>query len=267
MLAYRLPDPQQQARLAVKINDADGLPKPAQRDYDRLSPFLPETAQLIGDIYGDLGKNTAGIAGLLIHDDAYLAEDEDVTAGNPEARWPGTDKSIKTYPLSAREKTQALIDFGKVVTNRLRYYNDFSSGFSVARNMYARVVMDPAAEARFAQALEPFMQHYNHVALMAMPYLDDAKESPRLWLQKLARTVASTPGAMQRVVFELQAKNWKTDQWIDGATLKQWMQLLVRMGGVNLAYYPDDFLNNQPPFQATFEGISLQDSPYHQLKL
>ena len=148
----------------------------------------------------------------------------------------------------------------------MRFYVNSSNYFSTARNMSARVVLDPKAEVRFAQALPPFLTNYDHVALMAMPYLDGTDEPPAQWLKKLATAVAEQPGGLQKVVFELQTKNWQNNEWINGETLKSWMQLLIRMGGTNLAYYPDDFLNNQPPFKPTYEGISLNDFPYYPVK-
>lgn len=266
LLAYGLPDAAQQARLAVKIKNADGRIIPAKRDYQRLSPFLPESLALIGQIYADLGKSCTGMHGLLIHDDAYLADDEDASVLDPAARWPGTNQPLSSGMLTPRQKTEALIDFGEIVSDRLAYYVDTSINFSVARNLYARVVFDPAAETHFAQALDPFLAHYDHIALMAMPYLDGTDEPAAQWLHKLAQTVAQTPGALQKVVFELQTKNRATNQWIDGNTLKSWMQLLIRQGAVNLAYYPDDVIGDHPPFKPTFEGMSLNNFPYYPLK-
>lgn len=266
LLAYQLPDPAQQARLSVKIMDSDGKIVPAKRDYQRLSPFLPETLQLIGDIYADLGKNMTGVNGILIHDDAYLAEDEDASTLSTEARWPGTNRPTGKVPLTARQKTEALIAFGEVVSQRMQFYTNASNPFTLARNLYARVVLDPSAENRFAQALGPFLAGYDEVTVMAMPYLDGTTERPEAWLNQLAETVAQTPGALQKVVFELQTKNWTDDTWIPGPTLKGWMQDLIRLGAVNLAYYPDDFLNDHPPFTPTFEGISLTEFPYYRLK-
>ncbi len=266
MLAYQLPDAALQARLAVKVKNSAGKIVPAERDYHRLSPFLPESLALIGQIYADLGKSCTGIQGVLIHDDAYLAEDEDASAHHPSARWPGTDNPLPSGVLTPRQKTEALIAFGQAVVQKTRFYANASNPFSVARNLYARVVLDPSSEARFAQALDPFLAHYDHTALMAMPYLDGTDEPPLQWLQKLALTVAEKPHGLQKVVFELQTKDWRNNQWISGDTLKQWMQSLIRQGAVNLAYYPDDFLGDHPPFKPTFEGMSLNEFPYYPVK-
>ncbi len=266
MLAYQLPDAALQARLAVKVKNSDGEIVPAQRDYHRLSPFLPESLEIIGQIYADLGKSCTGIHGLLIHDDAYLAEDEDASALSPSARWPGTNNPLPSGSLSPRQKTDALIAFGQALVQKTRFYANASNPFSIARNLYARVVLDPSSEARFAQALTPFLAQYDHIALMAMPYLDGTDEPAAQWLQKLASTVAQKPDGLQKVVFELQTKNWRTNELIEGDTLKHWMQSLIRQGAVNLAYYPDDFLTNHPPFKPTFEGISLNEFPYYPVK-
>jgi len=261
MMAYHLPDRNQQARLAVKVRNDIGQLTPASRDYERLSPFLPETTEVIGQIFADFGKNNPGVFGVFFHDDAYLAEDEDASVLQPEARWPGTNHTLSGGLLSPAQKTQALIDFGDILLKRTKFYCNNSKPFLSARNLYPRVVLDPAAEAKFAQALAPFIKNYDRVVLMAMPYLDGTSETPEDWLNKLLTKVAEHPNGLRKVVFELQAKNWINDQWIDGDTLKAWMRSLIRQGGVNLAYYPDDFYNNQPPLKPTFAGMSLNDLP------
>ncbi len=263
MLAYRLPDPAKQRQLSVKIKDAHGNLVAAQRDYQRLSPFLPESAQIIGDIYADLAKNMSGLDGVLLHDDAYLAEDEDQSTHEINARWPGTN--LPAPDLSPRQKTDALIAFGDVLINRMKPYINASNPFSVARNIYARVVLEPAAESRFAQALDPFVAHYDYVALMAMPYLDGTSLPAAQWLSQLADKVKQSPhpDTTKKVVFELQAKNWQSKEWIPATTLKSWMQLLQNQGIPNLAYYPDDYLGNHPAFQPTYEGLSLSAFPHY----
>lgn len=262
LLAYDLPDKALQQRLDVKVFGANGKPAPSHDPYRRLSPFLPQSLDIVSGIYADLARNTSSIDGVLIHDDAMLEADEDASSCDPQARWPGTDRAIADCHLDARRKTEALIDFGKVAITRMRYYTNVSEPFRTARNLYARVVMDPAAEARFAQALAPFLANYDEVVLMAMPYLDGTDQPPSAWLAELERKVAAHPGALRKVVFELQTRDWRgKGRWIKGDVLLGWMRQLVRAGALNLAYYPDDFLNNEPPFKPTFIGMSLNDFP------
>ncbi|MGM0516877.1 MAG: poly-beta-1,6-N-acetyl-D-glucosamine N-deacetylase PgaB [Pseudomonadota bacterium] len=265
LLAFDLPDAERKRALSVTRAGTDGKPVPAARDYRRLSPFLPESERIVGEIYADLGRAASGIAGVLIHDDAYLAADEDRTACLRKARWPGTDEPIADCDLSPEDKTQALIDFGEAATQRLsRHVND-ARGFRVARNLYARVVLDPEAEARFAQSLPAFLAAYDEVALMAMPWLDGTELPPEVWLDRLADAVEMQAGGFEDVVFELQARDWRGEgRWVEGETLRGWMERLMRRGVLNLAYYPDDFLNDRPRFEPTREGISLDAFPHRQ---
>ncbi|WP_426687438.1 poly-beta-1,6-N-acetyl-D-glucosamine N-deacetylase PgaB [Rhodanobacter ginsengiterrae] len=261
LLAFDPPDKALARQLAVKVM-RDGKALPSTHDDRRLSPFLPRSVDLVSGIYRDLARNATGINGILISDDAYLAADEDASSCSAEARWPGTGQPLKDCRLSARQKTQALIDFGKVAVAQVRQYRNQSNSFGIARNLYARVVMDPAAEDRFAQALGPFLQNYDEVALMAMPYLDGTRTAPDLWLRQLAGKVGAYPNGLQKTVFELQPRNWNNGQWIPAGTLESWMHELIGVGALNLAYYPDDFLHDRPAFGPTFSGISLETFPY-----
>lgn len=263
LLSFDLPDEERKRSLMVTRPDVDGRPVPADRDYRRLSPFLPESLDIVGDIYADLGKAASGINGVLIHDDAYLAADEDMTACRETARWPGSERQLDTCDLTAERKTQALIDFGSAATERLRHHVNRSNDFRTARNLYARVVLDPSAEARFAQSLPAFAAAYDEVALMAMPWLDGTDRPADEWLKDLADAVEAQLGGFDKVVFELQARDWRGEgDWVEAETLRAWMQQLVRRGALNLAYYPDDFLDNRPRFEPTYEGMSLNAFPH-----
>ncbi len=264
LLSFDLPDAERKRALSVTRSGPEGEPVlVADADYRRLSPFLPESEQIVGEIYADLGRAASSISGLLIHDDAYLAADEDRTACRSEARWPGTNTPITDCDLPPARKTQALIDFGQAVTQRLTHHVHDSLDFRVARNLYARVVLDPDAEARFAQSLPPFLAAYDETAIMAMPWLDGTELPPDVWLGRLADAVEAQAGGFEDVVFELQARDWRGEgRWVEGETLRDWMEQLMRRGVLNLAYYPDDFLNNRPRFEPTREGISLKAFPH-----
>ncbi|GHB33705.1 poly-beta-1,6-N-acetyl-D-glucosamine N-deacetylase PgaB [Salinicola rhizosphaerae] len=267
LLAFDLPDRKRQRQLAVRRNDGSEKGSIAERDYRRLSPFRPASQSIVNGIYADLARNTPSVKGVLIHDDAYLAADEDRQACSPAARWPNSDRPITDCALTPREKTRALIDFGEGAVASAERYVNRSNRFRVARNLYARVVLDPSAESRFSQALGPFLAHYDEVALMAMPYLDDAGMSrepgvAEAWLDRLVDRVMKTPDGLRKTVFELQPYDWQRERWIDPERFKGWMQQLVRRGALNLAYYPDDFIAEKPAFQPTFEGISLNEFPY-----
>lgn len=267
LLAFDLPDHTRWRKLAVRSGDGRETGRIAGRDYRRLSPFRPASQAIVNGIYADLARNTPSIKGVLIHDDAYLAEDEDKQACSPEARWPNSDRLIRDCALSPRDKTRALIDFGRGAVASAERYANLSIRFQVVRNLYARVVLDPGSESRFSQALGPFLDNYDEVALMAMPYLDDADMSrdpgvAEAWLDDLVARVAQAPQGLRKTVFELQSYDWQRQRWIDSGRFKGWMQQLIRRGALNLAYYPDDFIAGEPAFRPTFEGISLNEFPY-----
>ena len=260
MLAFDLPDAARGERLAVLRPGADGRPEPARLDYRRLSPFLPEARTLIGEIYADLARH-AHFAGLLFHDDAYLAADEDLAACSAGASWPGSGRPIDDCELAPAEKTAALIDFGAELVEGVRRYRP---AVRTARNLYPRVVLDPASEARFSQSLPAFLAAYDHTALMAMPGLDGEDPADEAWLRTLLHRVAAEPRGLERTVFKLQAKDWQRDAWLPAELLRDQFRLLVRAGAVHLAYYPDDFIGGRPGFEDLFQGISNRSFPYRE---
>ena len=48
---------------------------------------------------------------------------------------------------------------------------------SPARNYYAEVALNPQSEEWFAQSIPDGLQNYNWIALMAMPYMEKAKNT------------------------------------------------------------------------------------------
>ncbi len=229
--------------------------------YDRLTPFDPEVRALIGDIYEDLGRH-AMIAGVLFHDDAMLGDDEDVSqqALRTYADWglPGDIDAIKANPqwadLWARKKTAYLTDFTLELAARTRQWRP---GILTARNLYALPVMRPETESWFAQNYAQSLAAYDYTAVMAMPYMENVAD-PQAWLAQMMRRVAATPLGLDKTVMEIQARDWRTNQPIADATLAAQWSLLHRMGARHLAYYPDDFHNNQPDLATVRNAISVR---------
>lgn len=212
------------------------------RDTPRLAPWDPRVRQLIGDVYEDLAMH-APVAGVLFSDDALLRDTDHLG--------PWADKS-------PAQRTQALIDFTLELAARMRRWQP---DLKTARNIYARVVLQPAAEAWFAQSLPAFLGAYDMTALMAMPQLDDRPDRAS-WYRQLVRQVATTPGGLDRTLFELATHDWKRGRPIAASRVRARMRLLEAAGARNLGYYPDDFLHNQPGLEAIRPAISTADYPY-----
>ncbi len=237
VLAFVLPDSRQQSRLAIPA-----VTHKNRSDPPRLDPTLPETRQLVGDIYEDL--TAAGFAGgLLFGDDAVLRDDDQLSAGAPA---PG------------RPRTLALIKFTDELARRAARWR---APLKTARNLFAQPVLDAQAEQWTAQDLGLFLASYDQVALMAMPHLESAVDGDA-WLERLAAKVLAVPGARERTIFELQSRDWRNGKAIDAAQLRHEIRLLQQAGAFNLGYYPDDFLNNQPDLKQIREVISAAEFPY-----
>ncbi|MCY1166270.1 Poly-beta-1,6-N-acetyl-D-glucosamine N-deacetylase [compost metagenome] len=260
VLAFRLPASDPLATHTVLAQGGKTGTLAADR-YHRLSPFDPATRALIGDIYDDLGRH-AFFEGVLFHDDATLSDDEDNSPAALETyrRWglPADVDAIRSNPaLMARwttEKTRYLIAFTQELTSRLQRWHP---ELETARNLYARPLLEPAAEQWFAQNYEASLAAYDYVALMAMPRME-GEVNVQSWLTRLARRAADTPRGLDGTLFELQARDWRTGKPVpDRELLRQWT-LLQRMGVRHLGYYPDDFLNNQPSQQVLQQALSVR---------
>jgi biofilm PGA synthesis lipoprotein PgaB len=237
--------------------------------YKRLSPFDPNVRRIIGEIYEDVARLTS-VDGILYHDDAVLSDFEDA---GPEALkvyaangLPGSMAALRDDPATlqrwTRFKSRYLIDFTKELTAKVRAIR--GPQVLTARNIFAEPMLNPQSEAWFAQNLDDFLGTYDWTAPMAMPLMEKqslAQSGP--WLEALVATVKARPGALERTVFELQAKDWtkQTDADIDGAQLSDWMGRLKRQGATSFGYYPDNFLENQPDLKTVRPALSNKWNP------
>ena len=243
-----------------------GTPAPATARYHRLSPFDPAARAWIGDLYDDLGRH-AMFAGVVFHDDATLAEDEDASPAALAAYtgWglPADMATIQADPaLRARwtaGKSRAVTGFTQELAQRLRAWQP---QLRTVRNVYARPLLEPASEAWFAQNYALSLAAYDYTAVMAMPAMEKVPAAQAdAWLQSLVAVAAATPQGIERTVFELQARDWTTGQAVPDATMARQWEVLRRKGARNLAYYPDDFLNDQPGLATVREAMSLRILP------
>ncbi|RAZ45932.1 poly-beta-1,6-N-acetyl-D-glucosamine N-deacetylase PgaB [Polynucleobacter paneuropaeus] len=230
--------------------------------YLRLSPFSERSRQFIKGIYTDLGRY-ANFEGILIHDDATLSDKEDASAPALQyyaKNWglPANIETINQNPAYKEKwykaKTQMLTQFSIDMKEAAQQYR---KPISLARNYYAEVALNPQSEEWFAQSLPNGLQNYNWVALMAMPYMEKAK-NPSQWLNRLVSETQSLPLADQKLLYELQAKNWRTDTPIPTEELSSWMRTMRIKGIHNFGYYPDDQFTNNPNIELLKEELSAK---------
>ncbi|HDS3241343.1 TPA: poly-beta-1,6-N-acetyl-D-glucosamine N-deacetylase PgaB [Klebsiella aerogenes] len=226
----------------------------ATRPYVRLSPWNSQVRDQIRDIYQDLARY-ATFDGVLFHDDAVLTDYEDAGAG-AMAAWRAAGHrediaQIRQNPAAlhawTRFKSQALIDFTRTLSQSVKAIR--GPQVRTARNIFALPILQPESEAWFAQNLDDFLAAYDWTVPMAMPLMESVPVAESdAWLVRLVRAVSARPGALNKTIFELQAKDWTLPQQnaIPDQQLVDWMRTLQLNGVNNYGYYPDDFLNNQP---------------------
>ena len=262
VMSFRLPAGHPAATHTVMAMPGTDPQKTADR-YHRLSPFDADARRAIAAIYDDLGRH-ASFAGVLFHDDATLADDEDASpAALASLRAAGLGDDIAALradpALAARwtaHKTHAITAFTLELAQRLRQWHP---RLHTARNFYARPLLEPAATAWFAQDYAQALHDYDYVAVMAMPFMEKVAR-PHEWLTGLARHAAATPLGLERTVFELQARDWHTGKPVPDAELLKQVALLRRAGARHIAYYPDDFHNNQPSLAAVRQAVSVRET-------
>lgn len=240
--------------------------------YARISPFDAQGRRIIRELHEDLAR-AAPIAGILFHDDAVLSDYEDASAPALAAyRAAGLPDSIAglrgdadTMARWTRFKTAALSDFTRELTQIIRTERPQARS---ARNLFAMPLLDPRSEAWFAQNFDDALAAYDHVAVMAMPMMENvpAAETER-WLARLVETVARRPEGLARTIFELQAVDWRkpvndAGRQIANETLLRKMRALVRGGALSFGYYPDDFAKGHPDIASIGSAMSLRWFPH-----
>lgn len=246
-LAWELPatDPAANDRVLTLAGDKTDR---VNMGYLRLSPFSPRARQAIREVYEDLARS-APFDGLLFHDDLTLSDFEDASAFGLDAyRAWGLPRSVEEIRRSDDMlgrwtilKINALDDFAMELAGVVR---DEQPSLKVARNLYARVALNPKAEVWYSQSLDNSIARYDFTAIMAMPYMEKAPDAATFFHELVA--AVEYRGAMKKVVFELQSVDWHAQRPIASHELADTIRSLYGMGVQHVAYYPDRLFTNDP---------------------
>ncbi|AOA59844.1 poly-beta-1,6-N-acetyl-D-glucosamine N-deacetylase PgaB [Acinetobacter larvae] len=248
LLAWELPadNPVAQQRvLTENSQQGDHL----NMGYIRLSPFSATARQTIRGIYQDLAKS-ASFNGILFHDDATLSDYEDAS---PEALKVYAQQGLGTDLAAIRQdeallqqwtalKTKTIDNFAMELAAEVRQYQPF---LLTARNLYAQVALSAYAENWYAQSLEESLKKYDFTAIMAMPYMEQAKDHDQFY-QDMVTRLKQYPAGLKKTVFELQATNWRNNEKLPSAELSRTIQSLYQQGVLHVGYYPDDPIQDHP---------------------
>lgn len=248
---------------------SEGRPdnSPEQGLYPRLSPFDIRARNAIFDIYEDLAQH-ADFEGLMFHDDGVLDDFEDAHPDalryyTQELGLPGTISQIRensgNKALWTRAKTEYLIRFTDDITARV---GKWRPRLKTARNIFATPVLNPEAEAWFAQNYTLFLDHYDYVCLMAMPYMEKADNRMK-WMDDLALKVKGHKNGLEKTVFILQTVDWSDgNRPIPEKEIAYTMNRLQRQGALHFGYYPEDFHTGHPRLEIIKPAFSVQSYIY-----
>jgi poly-beta-1,6-N-acetyl-D-glucosamine N-deacetylase len=256
----------------LALDPATGNADVDRNAYRRVSPFDAQARAKISMLYEDLAAYSP-FEGLLYHDDGVMSDFEDAgpaaLAAYAKAGFPASIEAIRADPALfqrwTRFKTDALIALTDGLTATVRRYR---LPLLTARSIFAGPILDPAAEAWFAQDLDRFLASYDYAAVMAMPLMENVPEAEaEAWLAGLVAAVARHPDGLKRTIFELQAVDWRKrggneDARIPTAALARQMRQLTGAGALNFGYYPDDFVADHPDIRALHRDFSLQSYPF-----
>ena len=188
---------------------------------------------------------------MLFHDDVTLSDYED-----------GSEFGLKTYrewglpdSLAAIRadddligrwtilKINALDDFAMELADVVRHEQP---ALKTARNLYARVALNPKAEVWYSQSLDNSIARYDFTAIMAMPYMEKAPDA-QAFFHQLVDAINDRPGAMKKVVFELQSVDWREgNRAISSQEMANTIRSLYDEGVQHTGYYPDQLFSNHP---------------------
>lgn len=248
LLAWDLPAKEPASKDLVvtqQKQDADHL----NMGYHRLTPFSSRARNTVREIYEDLAKS-ATFDGLLFHDDVTLSDYEDASPQALEqykkAGLPADLQKIRDNEALMEKwtglKTRTLDNFAMELVGVVKQQQPY---LLTARNMYAQVVLSAYAENWYAQSLEDSLKNYDFTAIMAMPYMEQAKDHNKFY-QDLVERVKQYPNGINRTVFELQATNWRTNEKIPSQEIADTIAKLYSLGVKHIAYYPDDPIQDHP---------------------
>lgn len=265
MLSLDLPEELSDDNLHVR-EYSGGEVKISSAWYRRLSPFSLQVRELLTRLYEDLAVNTP-IDGIIFQDDGYLNEDEDFHPAAVEQYNKITGKSeiIAPHQLSMEQreawtelKTRKLNELAEHLMGVVKRYRPEAKS---ARTLYAPVVLDPSSIKRFGQSYQKSLELYDYAVVMAYPYLEEVKH-PTEWFKELVAAAKRQPQGIEKTVFKVQAYDWSRKKWVKSRTLNKWFKALIASGAEHVAYYPDDYVLDNPRANVIREMMSVEDFPF-----
>ncbi|MDG2915272.1 poly-beta-1,6-N-acetyl-D-glucosamine N-deacetylase PgaB [Bisgaard Taxon 10/6] len=115
-------------------------------------------------------------------------------------------------------------------------------------------------ETQFTRRLASFAKYYDTVLVSTAPYLHHSEFSKREAKNWVDDVVKSTTPYIEKdkLAFELQAVDARTQQAVPDDELADWMEVLQNENKIyNFGYYPDNFQTDQPKLQKIRPHFSI----------
>jgi biofilm PGA synthesis lipoprotein PgaB len=198
---------------------------------------------VVRDIYADLGRS-ARFDGVLFHDDVTLSDYEDASplAIRQYRAW-GLPSDLAVIrqddTLLGRWTTRKTEVLEQLTLQLAAVVRGEQPQLSTARNLYAQVVLNPHAEAWYAQSFDDALRDYDFTAVMAMPYMEQAAD-PQAFLAQMVERVKEQPRGLTHTLFELQSTDWVSGEPVPSDVLAGQFRQLYRLGVRHTGYYPDN---------------------------
>lgn len=124
--------------------------------------------------------------------------------------------------------------------------------------MYASILTKPQSEKWLAQNYADSLKAYDYVVIMAYPRMEEVVFSAS-WLKRLVLEAKKYPDGLRKTVFKVQTYNWQNERWIGTNTVLGWLRVLVASGAQHIAYYPDNYIEDQPEAKTIRLMMSTED--------
>lgn len=229
--------------LAFEPNDPE-LRRSVPRDVgDRLDFTHAPTRRWILDLYEDLAASSY-LAGLRFHDEADL----------------GTHELPHLHPGHDHAGALALIEF----TIELKHAAErWRPKLATVRNPFPQAPPDPRRDPGFGPRLDAFQRAYDYTILSASA--DDVGVRQRdNRINHLFTAAAERESGATGIVFQLPTVEQDRALAIAPARLAAQLRQLQALGARHLAWYPDDFVADRPPWPAARASLSARSFPYQQ---
>ncbi|OSI11728.1 poly-beta-1,6-N-acetyl-D-glucosamine N-deacetylase PgaB [Neisseria canis] len=234
------------------FNLGSGYDYVANNGTRRLSFSSGKNQRAVTEVYEDLSFSSR-FNGLLFQDDTVFADFKGnlaAGAGNNPQYWQ-----------QAERNTDGLISYSnQLKAGAMKYSFNGAVELKTVRNLYAGPTSNSEAHQWFTRSLAKYVNHYDYTAVTIMVYEKGknatAKEADK-WVKNVAHSVKKTGLPLDKTILELQARNWQSGQPVPAEELVQWMDDLKKEGIKNIAYAPDDFVNNRPEINIVKPAFSI----------